>query len=103
MTVGHRKVEGWTVPQGAIDLIENVKWNSCPTVLPPIISLDLNLLPRPIVVHWVAKNTIITPKKQRSEVIDISVLEDGLTVAHQADVQVREKVETSATVYTFKY
>ena len=28
MSVGHKKVEGWTVPQGAIDLIEHFKRDS---------------------------------------------------------------------------
>ena len=49
MTVGHRKVQVWTVPD---DLIEHFKRNFYPTVLPSIIPLDLNLLPRPIIVDW---------------------------------------------------
>ena len=61
ITVGHRKVEGWTLPQDAIDLIEHFKWNSYPTVLPPIIPLDLNLLPRPTFVHWAAGISYLTP------------------------------------------
>ena len=44
MTVSHGKVEDWTVPQVAIDLIKHSKRNSYPIVNPPIIPLDLNLL-----------------------------------------------------------
>ena len=59
-SVSHRKVEGWTVSQGAIDLFEHFKRNSYSTVLPPIIPLYLNFLPRPTVVHVVVAIDYLT-------------------------------------------
>ena len=50
----------------------------------------------------VAKHTH-TPKMQHPEAIEISALEGGLTCMHEADVEVKEKAETSVPGYTFKY
>ena len=52
MPVGHRNIDGWTVPQSAVDLIKHFQLNSYPTVLPPIIPLDLTRLPHPADIHW---------------------------------------------------
>ena len=52
MPVGRRQVRGWHIPQGALDLIEYFQNVTFPSVLPPLIPLNLELLPTPPFIQW---------------------------------------------------
>ena len=52
MPVGHRTVKGWHIPHGAINLIDYFTNRTYPSALPPLIPLNIDLLPVPPAIHW---------------------------------------------------
>ena len=54
MPLGHRQVAGWYVPRGAIDLVKYFSNRTYPSALPPLIPLNMNLIERPPLIHWIS-------------------------------------------------
>lgn len=52
MPMGHRKVDGWQIYRGKLDITDFFKNRTFPSILPPLIPLDYNRMDRPPAIQW---------------------------------------------------
>lgn len=107
MPVGHRTVNSWHIPSGAIDLVNYLQERTYPSILPPLLPMNLDSLPIPDKIYWYKDTfTVITWVTVSVLAVLVGVLlwwKSGLTCAHlpclaRSD-QRESDVETSEPAY----